>query len=43
MILDMQGKKEEARNITSKMSDSEQEAAMMVLGTMLEKCGGAAN
>ena len=43
MILDMQGKKEEAQNITSKMSDSEQEAAMMVVGEMLQKCAGAAN
>jgi hypothetical protein len=43
MVLDMQGKKEEARNITSKMSESDQEATMMVLGEMLEKCGGAAN
>jgi len=42
MILDMQGKREEARSITSKMSDSEQEAALKVLGDMLEKCGGAA-
>lgn len=41
MILDMQGKGEEARAITSKMSDSEQEATMMVLGQMLQKCGGA--
>ena len=43
MILDMQGKKEEAQNITSKMSDSEQEAAMMVVGEMLQKCAGASN
>ena len=42
MILDMQGKREEASNITSKMSESEQQASMMVLGEMLEKCGGAA-
>ena len=42
MILDMQGKREEARSITSKMSESEQQAALMVLGEMLEKCGGAA-
>ena len=42
MILDMQGKREEASNITAKMSESEQQAAMMVLGEMLEKCGGAA-
>jgi hypothetical protein len=42
MILDMQGKREEARVITSKMSESEQQAGLMVLGEMLEKCGGAA-
>jgi hypothetical protein len=42
MILDMQGKKEEAGIITSKMSASEQQAAMMVLGEMMEKCAGAA-
>ena len=42
MILDMQGKREEARSITSKMSESEQQAALNVLGEMLEKCGGAA-
>ena len=42
MILDMQGKREEARNITSTMSESEQQAALEVLGEMLEKCGGAA-
>ena len=41
MILDMQGKREEATNITSKMSESEQEAALNVLGEMLEKCGAA--
>lgn len=42
MILDMQGKREEARSITSKMSESEQQAALEVLGKMMEKCGGAA-
>jgi hypothetical protein len=42
MILDMQGKREEASSITSKMSESEQQAALEVLGAMLEKCGGAA-
>jgi hypothetical protein len=41
MILDMQGKREEARSITSKMSESEQQGAVEVLGQMLEKCGGA--
>ena len=40
MILDMQGKKQEAQDITSRMSDSEQEAAMMVVGEMLQKCAG---
>jgi hypothetical protein len=42
MILDMAGKREEARALSSKMSESEQQAALEVLGTMLEKCGGAA-
>jgi hypothetical protein len=42
MILDMQGKREEARNITSNMSESEQQAAVEALGKMLEKCAGAA-
>jgi len=41
MILEMQGKGEEARSITSKMSESEQTAALQVAGEMLEKCGGA--
>ena len=41
MILDMQGKRAEASSITSKMSESEQQAALEVLGEMLEKCGGA--
>jgi hypothetical protein len=36
MILDMQGKREEASSITSKMSESEQQAALEVLGEMLE-------
>jgi len=42
MILDMQGKRAEASSITSKMSESEQQTALEVLGEMLEKCGGAA-
>lgn len=42
MILDMQGKREEASSITSKMSESEQQASLEVLGKMLEKCGGGA-
>jgi hypothetical protein len=41
MILDMQGRGEEARSITSKMSESEQTAAIQVAGEMVEKCGGA--
>ena len=41
MILDMQGKREEASSITSKMSESEQEAMLNVLGEMLEQCGAA--
>jgi hypothetical protein len=40
MILDMQGKRAEASSITSKMSESEQQATLEVLGEMLEKCGG---
>ena len=39
MVLDMQGKAEEARAITSKMNESEQTAAVEVLGKMLEQCG----
>ena len=38
MILEMQGKGQEARSITEKMSDSEQQASLEVLGQMLEKC-----
>ena len=41
MILDMQGKREEASSITSKMSESEQTAAVEVAANMLEKCGAA--
>jgi hypothetical protein len=40
MILDMQGKGEEARSITSTMSESEQIAALEVAVEMVEKCGG---
>jgi len=40
MVLQMQGKGEEATSITSKMSESEQMAAIKVAGDMLEKCGG---
>jgi geranylgeranyl pyrophosphate synthase len=42
MILDMQGKREEASRLTSQMSESEQQAAVEVIGKMLETCGGAA-
>ena len=42
MVLQMQGRREEASNLTAKMSDSEQEASLKVLGDMLEKCAGAA-
>ena len=38
MVLDMQGKKQEASAITSKMSEAEQTAAITVAGEMLEKC-----
>ena len=41
MILDMQGKREEASSLTSKMSESEQQASLEVLGKMLEQCAGA--
>ena len=39
MVLDMQGKGEEARAITSTMNESEQTAAVEVLGRMMEACG----
>jgi hypothetical protein len=39
MVLEMGGKGEEAREITSKMSESEQTAALEVLGKMMEQCG----
>jgi hypothetical protein len=39
MVLDMQGRGEEARAITSTMNESEQLAAIEVLGNMLEQCG----
>ena len=41
MVLEMQGKREEATAITSKMSDADQEAAVKVAGEMLEKCAQA--
>ena len=40
MVLEMQGKGEEARSITSKMSEPEQIAAVQVAAEMVEKCGG---
>jgi hypothetical protein len=39
MVLEMQGRGEEARAITSTMSESEQTAAVDALGRMLEQCG----
>jgi hypothetical protein len=39
MVLEMQGKGEEARAITSTMNESEQTAAVEVIGKMLEQCG----
>ena len=41
MVLEMQGKSEEARSITSKMNETEQLAAVTVAGAMLEKCAVA--
>ena len=41
MVLEMQGKREEATAITSKMSEADQEAAVKVAGEMLEKCAQA--
>jgi hypothetical protein len=38
MVLDMQGKGEEARAITSKMNESDQMAAIGVLAKMMEQC-----
>ena len=40
MILDMEGKGEEARAITAKMSEAEQQASLEVRGQMLERCAG---
>ena len=39
MVLDMQGKGEEARAITSKMNENEQMASIEVLGKMMDQCG----
>ena len=41
MVLEMQGKGEEARSITSKMSETEQLASVNAAGEMLEKCATA--
>ena len=41
MVLDMEGKREEAGAITSKMNETEQIAAVEVIGKMMEQCGGA--
>jgi hypothetical protein len=38
MVLQMQGQAEEARAITSAMNESEQIAAVEVLGKMMEQC-----
>jgi len=43
MILEMQGNRAEASSLTSKMSESEQQALMGVAADMLEKCAGEAN
>jgi hypothetical protein len=39
MVLEMQGKGEEARAITSTMNEAEQTAAVEVLGQLMEQCG----
>ena len=41
-MLSMQGKKEEARAITSEMSGSEQQAHMLAGLSVMEKCIGSA-
>ena len=41
MVLEMQGKREEAASITSKMSEAEQLASVQASGEMLEKCAQA--
>jgi len=38
MILDMEGKSEEARTLTSKMSESDQQAMLQAAAAMIEKC-----
>jgi len=41
MVLEMQGKREEAASITSKMNEAEQLASVEATGKMLETCGQA--
>jgi hypothetical protein len=41
MVLEMQGKREEATAITSKMSEDEQLNSVKVAGDMVEKCAQA--
>jgi hypothetical protein len=43
MILEMQGSREEARSLTSGMSESEQQAMVEVAAGMVEECAEAAN
>jgi hypothetical protein len=38
MVLDMQGKKQEAYEITSKLSESEQQEVMMAMGKVFQSC-----
>ena len=42
MVLEMQGKREEASSITSKMNESEQLAAVKVAADMVAKCAPGA-
>ena len=42
MVLQMQGKHEEATNLTSKMNESEQLAQVKVASDMVEKCAPGA-
>ena len=41
MVLDMQGKKQEAYEITSKMDSAEQHALFMGMGKVFQDCAGA--
>ena len=43
MVLEMQGNREEARSLTSGMSESEQQAMVEVAAGMVEECAGASN